>query len=165
MLPMKTSICNTSYRGLFWGKNKIKLNKIADLIGYQTGSVRSCAAQLRTLCTMWPDISSMSFNVRSCLFGQRDIVSLFYHCAGKSRRVSVSHSLSACPVDLPPNLNDYCNSTFMTLTNERALFNDDITNNISMAINKTCVAGDKFTIQVTLMTAIECSGLVVRSLL
>ncbi len=43
---------------------------LADLIGYQTGSVRSCAAQLRTLYTMWPNISSMSFNVRSCLFGQ-----------------------------------------------------------------------------------------------
>ncbi len=39
---------------------------IEEKCGYQTGSVRSC-----TLYTMWPDISSMSFNVRSCLFGQR----------------------------------------------------------------------------------------------
>ena len=44
---------------------------IADLISYQTGSVWSCAAQLHTLYTIWPDICSMSFNVRSCLFGQR----------------------------------------------------------------------------------------------
>ncbi len=54
--------------------------KIADLIGYQTGSVRSGAAQLRTLYTMLPDISSMSFNVRSCLFGQRENDSWCINC-------------------------------------------------------------------------------------
>ena len=31
---------------------EIKLNKIADLIGHQTGSVRICAAQLCTLYAM-----------------------------------------------------------------------------------------------------------------
>ena len=40
---------------------------------YWTDSVRSWAVQPRTIMTTWLNIASISFIVRGCLFGQRDL--------------------------------------------------------------------------------------------
>ncbi len=50
--------------------NQISLT--IDFVSLWTTTVRCRAARHRTVCTMWPDISSISFIVRCRAIGQRD---------------------------------------------------------------------------------------------
>ncbi len=58
--------------------NQISLT--IDLVSLWAATVRCRAEQHRTVCTMWPDISSISFIVRCRAIGQRAQGSLRVKC-------------------------------------------------------------------------------------
>ena len=72
--------------------------------------------------------------------------------------------IAVCDIELPSDLMDNDNDTFITLTNDKASHSTNATNTIDIIITEQCV-GSQFNVKILLRSTVECSdtGLMVRS--
>ena len=69
-----------------------------------------------------------------------------------------------CDIELPSDLMDNDNDTYITLTNDNASHSNNATNTNNIIITEQCV-GSQFDVKILLRSTVECSytGLMVRS--